>query len=294
MEIIKKLIQYNFTSDANTPVYIVIHDTGNGSRGANADMHYRYFNSEDRQASAHFFIDDTQILQVVEIKDKAWHCGDGANRFGINNANSIGIEMCINADGNYSVMLSKTLELVLYLMQTYNIDIAHVVRHYDASRKNCPQTMNINGKWLKWDNFKQSIANSIKVFPQWQLDAVQYLKDHNFILSDHRPDEIITFKVFAAIFNNVTLRQTNINSIDWLLKYGYIKGMHNESELITLETFAYIMVNVLKDTLTVKPLVYLYNKGFLKEPRTNPQEYLTMCLFGAMMKNAESVGLKLF
>lgn len=58
LKIEKKLIKYNFTANANTPKYIVIHDTGNKSKGANAFMHYKYFNGGDRQASAHYFVDD--------------------------------------------------------------------------------------------------------------------------------------------------------------------------------------------------------------------------------------------
>jgi N-acetylmuramoyl-L-alanine amidase len=46
-------------------------------------------------------------------------------------------------------------------MKTYNISIDKVVRHYDASRKNCPQTMNDNGDWTKWLNFKQKVQEMI-------------------------------------------------------------------------------------------------------------------------------------
>lgn len=157
MNIIKKLIKYNYTSNANNPAYIVIHDTGNRSVGATAEMHYQYFNGGDRQSSAHFFVDDKQILQIIEIKDKSWHCGDGANKYGINNGNSISIEMCINADSNNDLVVSNTVELTKYLMQQYNINIDKVVRHYDASRKNCPQSMNNKGDWSKWFEFKNRL-----------------------------------------------------------------------------------------------------------------------------------------
>jgi N-acetylmuramoyl-L-alanine amidase len=157
MEIIKKLIKFNFTKNANKPEFIVLHDTGNYNIGANAEMHYQYFNSGDKQSSAHIFVDDKQILQLVEIRDKSWHCGDGNNAYGINNGNSIGVEICINNDGNYLATINNTLELVSYLMKTYNISIDKVVRHYDASKKNCPQTMNNNGDWSKWNNFKERL-----------------------------------------------------------------------------------------------------------------------------------------
>jgi N-acetylmuramoyl-L-alanine amidase len=158
MNITKKLIRYNFTADANKPEYIVIHDTGNYNVGANAEMHYNYFNSGNRNASAHFFVDDKQTLQLVEIKDKSWHCGDGGNKYGINNGNSIGVEICINKDGNYEATINNTLDLASSLMKTYNIPIERVVRHYDASKKNCPQNMNNNGDWSRWNNFKEGLV----------------------------------------------------------------------------------------------------------------------------------------
>jgi N-acetylmuramoyl-L-alanine amidase len=51
-------------------------------------------------------------------------------------------------------------------MKTYNIPIERVVRHYDASRKNCPQTMNNNGDWSKWNNFKERLVKMNTPTPQ--------------------------------------------------------------------------------------------------------------------------------
>lgn len=76
MEIIKKIIKYNYSSRKDTKIkYIVIHDTGNKSRGANAENHFKYFNGGNRNASAHYFVDETQVLQLVEDSDSAWHVG---------------------------------------------------------------------------------------------------------------------------------------------------------------------------------------------------------------------------
>lgn len=157
----KKLIKYNFTANANKPYFIVIHDTGNKSVGANADAHYRYFNGGERGASAHYFVDDHAIVQVVEVKDRSWHCGDGGGKYGVANSNSIGIEMCINSDGNYAATLKNTIDITVHLMKSYGIPIEKVVRHYDASRKNCPQTMN-NGTWTKWIEFKDKVNAQFK------------------------------------------------------------------------------------------------------------------------------------
>ena len=148
----KKLIKYNF-STGNEPKYIVVHDTGNPGKGADADAHYRYFNGGNRNASAHYFVDDHSIIQTVEDANASWHCGDGKGQYGITNYNSIGIEICINSDGDYNKAVQNTIELVKFLMKKYSIPLDKVVRHYDASRKNCPGTMSSNN-WEKWNWFK--------------------------------------------------------------------------------------------------------------------------------------------
>ena len=178
MNIIKKLINYNFYSNTNKPQYIVIHDTGNVNSGANAEMHYRYFNGGNREASAHFIVDDVEVLQLIEIKDSAWHVGDGYNKYGINNKNSIGIEICINQDGNYELAVKKAIELTAYLMKEYNISIENVVRHYDASRKICPNTMSGNN-WEKWYEFKTSVIEKVTVEPITNIsEALSVLQKH--------------------------------------------------------------------------------------------------------------------
>ena len=151
-------IKYNRSNRGGTPIkYIVVHDTGNPSRGANATAHYNYFNGGDRSSSADFFVDDTQVLCVNDYyKFYTWHCGDGKGKYGITNRNSVGIEFCINVDSDRNKTLERTAQLVRELMQKLNIPIERVVRHYDASRKNCPQSMSGNG-WAQWYKFKEKL-----------------------------------------------------------------------------------------------------------------------------------------
>lgn len=157
MKINENLVKYNFSSRQGTKIeYIVIHDTGNTSKGADANAHFSFFNSGDKQSSAHYFVDDTQILRIIKDSDKSWHCGDGKGKYGITNENSIGIEMCINVDGDFSITLDKTIELTAYLMDKYDIPLKNVVRHYDASRKICPNIMSKNN-WVLWYEFKSDL-----------------------------------------------------------------------------------------------------------------------------------------
>ena len=157
IKINEKLVKYNFSKRTEGKIkYIVIHDTGNKRSGADAEAHFNFFNGGDRQSSAHYFVDDKQILRVIKDVDRSWAVGDGRDKYGITNENSLNIEMCINSDGDFNKTYLHTLKLVKHLMKEYNIPLENVVRHYDASRKICPNIWKENN-WAKWEKFKQDL-----------------------------------------------------------------------------------------------------------------------------------------
>lgn len=187
MKINKKQIVYNRTKRSQKPQYIVLHDTGNPGKDANADAHFNYFNGGDRQSSADFFVDSTQVLQVNDYNSyHTWHCGDGKGKYGITNANSVGIEICVNSDGNYDIAFQNAVALTKHLMAELNIPIEKVVRHYDASRKNCPASMSANG-WALWNTFKAQLNHNIP----WYNDAQWWVKASD-ISDGTRPDDTCT------------------------------------------------------------------------------------------------------
>ena len=156
-DIEKKQIAYNRIARTGAIKYIVIHDTQNKSKGANADAHFKYFNGGNRNSSADFFVDSEKILQVNDYtKYYTWQVGDGKGKYGITNQNSVGIEICINADGDYDKAFNNAVELTKHLMKELNLPAERVIRHYDASRKNCPASMSANS-WAKWKKFKEAI-----------------------------------------------------------------------------------------------------------------------------------------
>ena len=158
MLIEKKLIRFNYMKRQGfvKPIFIVVHDTGNTNPGADALAHYRYFNGGNRKASAHYFVDDKRVVETVETANASWHCGDGHGKYGITNSNSIGVEICVNSDGNYEAALENARHIIRYLMDFYNIPLKRVVRHFDASHKICPRSMAYNN-WEKWWAFKESL-----------------------------------------------------------------------------------------------------------------------------------------
>lgn len=157
----KKISKYNHYNGGNIVQYIVLHDVGAlGQVRSNLN----YFASGNRGASAHLFVDDTEIGQSVEFFNPAWHVGDDKpnDQYDvgdlIHNRNSIGVEMCLGKDWKVTEQTKKnTIELVQYLMKLY--PNAKIVRHYDASGKICPRSMSGNN-WQEWNEFKARIKGA--------------------------------------------------------------------------------------------------------------------------------------
>lgn len=145
--------------------YIVIHYVG-ALGGAKANC--EYFAGAPRGASAHYFVGfDGEVWQSVLDANTAWHCGGGLQGSGghtfhgkCTNSNSIGIEMCVRKvnkqrtgemDKDWffeEATIDATLELTRMLMDKYNIDADHVIRHYDVTGKICPNPFVVHeGAW---------------------------------------------------------------------------------------------------------------------------------------------------
>lgn len=161
MEIIKKHTTVNFSKGNSGRKYIVIHYTGNNTDTAAGNANY--FSSVNRQASAHYFVDEKDVYEVVSPDDTAWAVGVNYGRnnlFGTcTNRNSISIEMCSTGGKIGTNTFAHTVELVKYLMGKYGIPASHVVRHYDVCTKRCPGWSG----WLPpneslWINFKAAIG----------------------------------------------------------------------------------------------------------------------------------------
>ena len=220
-------IKYNRSNRGGIPIrYIVVHDTGNPSRGANATAHYNYFNGGDRSSSADFFVDDTQVLCVNDYyKYYTWHCGDGRGKYGITNRNSVGIEFCINVDSDRDKTLERTAQLVRELMQQLNIPIDRVVRHYDASRKNCPQSMSGNG-WAQWYKFKEKLKGEDLTMAQYEelKNEISQLTETVKVLATELHD-LKHPMIYNYIDNNMP--EWAREAVSWAVENGILNGDEN-------------------------------------------------------------------
>ena len=188
ISITKQTSYSNTTGYTNRPInYIVVHYTaGSTSKAGSARNTAIMFSNPTVYASADYIVDDETIVQFnPDIRNRfCWHCGDNKNPYSMGgkfhgkctNANSIGIEVC-STNPNWQAsdqanckkwsftdkVVAKAAELVKYLMQTYNIPIDRVIRHYDVTGKLCPGIIGWNedsGNAKKWEQFKTQLTGA--------------------------------------------------------------------------------------------------------------------------------------
>ena len=145
MNINQQYISERNSYSGQIPRYIVIHNTDNYCTGADARAHAmaQYHGNFDGY-SAHVYVDDKSAYQVMPYSRGAWHVGVnyGGRLFGtVNNRNSVGIEMCVQAGFDYDKAFANTVEVCRRLMSELNIPADRVVQHYDVCAKNCPSAI---------------------------------------------------------------------------------------------------------------------------------------------------------
>lgn len=135
--------------DTNPDTYITIHETGNAAKGADAAAHADYLDSvagEDDLVSWHYTVDDHAIVQHLPDYETAYHAGDGKD--GPGNTTSIGVEICVNAGGDFAQAQANAASLVRLLMEEHGILLDNVVQHNHWNGKNCPRSIRATtGGW---------------------------------------------------------------------------------------------------------------------------------------------------
>lgn len=167
--------------------YIVWHYTAND--GDSDEGNGNYFANNIVQASAHYFVDGDSVTQSVPDDYVAYSVGgnkySNCNKTGggkfygqCTNANSISIELCDevrNGKSDFSAStIENAIELTKILMKKHNVDINHVIRHFDVTGKQCPLPLVDNAKWKEIKN---------KITERGDLTMSQYEELKNMIKS---------------------------------------------------------------------------------------------------------------
>lgn len=195
MEIIDNIGTNNCTYVANgrNIKYIVVHYTaGRTSVKGTAYSLASSYKSKYGVASD-YTIDRETVVRYNNNPEHyyTWHCGGkyGNEKYGgwslkniATNSNSIGIEVCSDYNGKYPNQANSIgwsfhegcikllTQLVKKLMNDYNIDVDHVVRHFDTAGKICPGIVGWNTAPIyetkelnnddKWQAFKRSLGGT--------------------------------------------------------------------------------------------------------------------------------------
>ena len=187
---IKELLAHasNYSKGRHTTIkYLVLHYTANN--GDTALGNCKYFSGANRNASAHYFVDEKGVYRSVRDMNVAWHCGsmNGYKHKYCRNTNSIGIEMCsrIDSNGRFYIereTIANAIELTKFLMEKYDIPVDNVIRHYDVTGKMCPKPFVEDEKL--WLDFKDRLEeeevkryNTIDEIPEWGKEVVKLMID---------------------------------------------------------------------------------------------------------------------
>lgn len=167
--------------------YIVVHYTTN--HGDTARNNADYFAREKIKVSAHFFVDEQEIWASVPENYVAWHCGAKRYRHSqCRNANSIGVEICMNdrAGNVWMKSIAHAAQLVRMLMIRYQIPEDHVIRHYDVTGKQCPAPM-VEDETL-WKAFHKELEETpalryqyYEEMPEWAKPTIAKLVQKGFV-----------------------------------------------------------------------------------------------------------------
>lgn len=155
-------------------LWIVVHDTGLSTVGVNAErLAQNQWNSAyigaERDASWTYTVDDFGIYQSYEDTVTLWHATDGRSQGG-GNLNGIGIEMCVNADGNFEACFLNDARLIGHLLKEYNLGMLNMKQHFDFYiQKNCPQKIRDNDRWFEfltvciWEYISQTLLTEYEI-----------------------------------------------------------------------------------------------------------------------------------
>ena len=177
---IKKLIAKNHCYiGQNKPAYVVVHETDNWVKGAGAATHAKALYNGNLAGSVHFYVDDHEVYQTLDISDGAYAVGDGGGKYGITNRNSINLEICVNPDSDYYTAVKNAKWLCAKLLKERGFGIDRLKRHYDASRKNCPRRIIEEGLWNKFVEDVKKLMNGEEIKDTGSANAGTILKKGN-------------------------------------------------------------------------------------------------------------------
>jgi len=147
--------------------FIVSHDTGNP--GSTAYANRTYFDRSQPSASAHTFIDDKYILEIIPLNEIAYHVRyqiklDNA-RFGDDaNDAAIGVELCHGGKIQFEEAYKRYVWYHAYLCRKFNLNPDyHIISHatLDPTRRTDPINI-LRTHGITWDMFIDDVKDELE------------------------------------------------------------------------------------------------------------------------------------
>ena len=210
-------------------LFITVHESAMTLEGQNAEnlaqIQYRYAFLQDnaREASWHYQVDAYSIYQSFADDIYGWHAGETyGNRYGI------GIEMCVNRDGNYEGTIMNNAKLVASLMLKYNLNFDNVYRHYDHSGKECPSYLIRTGRWIE---FVEMTRKEYLIRKYLVESTIKY----NLSIAGLNTDEVLT-KYFIEGDNGLWFNKpvTEVKEIQFEIELILNNKSYKEKSIIKL------------------------------------------------------------
>lgn len=230
--------------------YIVVHYTAND--GDSDEGNGNYFANNVVKASAHYFVDGDSITQSVPDDYVAWAVGGskyndcnktgGGKLYGqCTNTNSISIELCDEVRNGISdfsaATIENAIELIKQLMEKYEIDINHVIRHFDVTGKYCPKPYMDNAKWKEFKNMITESGDLTMTQYEELKKEIDELKERNRLLES----------IIGSIYRTEDeIPEHYLSTIKPLIDKGAIKGI-SEDNLNLSEMMARTLVIIKRD-----------------------------------------------
>ncbi|WP_042351585.1 peptidoglycan recognition protein family protein [Bacillus massiliigorillae] len=131
---------------------IVIHYVGNP--GTTAQQNRDFYNSPQSEVSSHFVIGlEGEIIQAIPLSEKS-----SATNW--RNNDTISIEVCHpDETGQFTqASYNSLVKLTAWLREQCNLDVNHIIRHYDVTGKLCPLYFVEHED--KWEQFKEDVRGN--------------------------------------------------------------------------------------------------------------------------------------
>jgi len=196
------------------PKGLVIHWTANTKSGSDADNNRNYFNNSGVAASAHYIVDDHQIIQCLPENEMGYHVG--AKKYKSRacrelsdypNDCTIGIEICVNQDGEFTKTMENAVALAAEICKRNGWTTENIWRHYDITGKDCPRFfvddatavaygfLSANAGWSKFLADVEAAAmggetRKVVQASKWKQQIMERAKEEGLITGDHLPDDI--------------------------------------------------------------------------------------------------------